>query len=70
VPAPVTGDKTPLALAMHVRCGWDFSVKSAGSKVMWSDAPESTTQELLSPSQEELQGVVLHLPRSIVDTFP
>jgi hypothetical protein len=66
----VRGERTPLALAIQVRLGWEVFEKSMASKVMWSDAPESTTQELLSPSQEELQGVVLHLPRSIVDTFP
>jgi hypothetical protein len=40
------------------------------SKVMWSEAPKSTTHDLLSLSREELQRAVLPLPGSVVHTSP
>jgi hypothetical protein len=58
VPSPVTGDITPLALAMLVRCGKEGSVKSVASKVMWSVALESRIHSLFSTSGGELNSVI------------
>ena len=44
LPAPVTGCVTPLAFAIRERLGGHFSFKSRGSKVIWSEAPESIIQ--------------------------
>ena len=40
----MTGYVTPLAFAIRERLGGYFSLKSRGSKVMWSETPESIIQ--------------------------
>ena len=44
LPAHVTGYVTPLAFAIREHLGGHGSLKSQGSKVMWSEAPESIIQ--------------------------
>jgi hypothetical protein len=64
VPAPVTGETTPLAFATLVHHGGDLVIKSVSSKVIWSEAPESRSQASRSPLPEEVAKPELTLPIS------
>lgn len=60
----MTGERIPLAFATLVHRGGDFWIKSFSSNIMWSVAPESSSQAPRSLSREELTSAEPKLPKS------